>query len=198
MRHAVMAGISTIRVAMLISLAINASSVTAGQDATNPAAALSPRVEIVFAYQRQQGKASNQFAVWIEDASGKFIKTLYATRFTASGGWKRRPQSLPVWVNASQLIKRDSNEVDAITGATPLGGKLAYVWDCKNDEGLAVPPGEYRYLVEANLRWTSMVLYRGTIRIGESTQHSLATSGFSGGNAQEREMITQVAATYYP
>lgn len=68
----------------------------------------------------------------------------------------------------------------------------------KTVRGQRPPPGEYRYLVEANLRWNSRVVYRGTIQIGGAARHSMATGEFSGGNAQEREMITGVAATYYP
>jgi hypothetical protein len=170
---------------------------TAGHAATKTNAALSPRVEIAFVYQRQSGKASNQFAVWIEDPAGKLVKTLYATRFTARGGWQRRPDSLPLWVKA-QFFQYATDDADAFTGATPLGGNLTYVWDCKDDRGLAVPPGEYRYLVEANLRWDNRVLYRGTIQIGTSAHQSQATSAFSGGNAPERGMITHVTATYYP
>jgi len=189
--------ILTLSVVMVISFAANTSPATADEGANQAAAANSPKVEIMFVYQRQKGKASNQFAVWIEDAAGKFIKTLYATRFTARGGWKRRPDSLPLWVKA-QFFQYATDDVDAFTGATPLGGNLTYVWDCKNDRGMAVPPGDYRYLVEANLRWDNRVLYRGTIQIGDATHQSQATSAFSGGNAPEREMITHVTATYYP
>jgi conjugal transfer/entry exclusion protein len=49
--------------------------------------------ELTFVFTRQSGHATNQFAVWIEDAQGQYIKTLYAANFTARGGWSRRPAS---------------------------------------------------------------------------------------------------------
>jgi hypothetical protein len=198
MKHTFRAIIAVLLPALLIQLAANPPPARAGQEATQAAAAFSPRVEITFVYQRQSGKASNQFAVWIEDAAGQYVKTLYVTRFTAKGGWKRRPQSLPRWVKTSQLAAITSQEVDAFSGATPLSGQLAYAWDCRDAGGMPVPPGTYRYLVEANLRWTGTVLYRGTIAVGGPAQRSVATRTFSGEAMPEREMITAVAAAYCP
>jgi len=37
-------------------------------------------VEVSFTFARQSGAASNQFAVWVEDAQGRYVRTLYATR----------------------------------------------------------------------------------------------------------------------
>jgi hypothetical protein len=186
---------------MLCFMAGKTSPVFADETAntsTTATTAISPKVEITLVYQRQKGIASNQFAIWIEDASGRYIQTLYATRFTAKGGWKKRPESLPEWVKAAQPLKLSAKEIDAMTGATPSAGNLTYVWDCKDDKGIMVPAGEYRYLVEANLRWNSRVLYRGIINIGDPAQQSQATSEFFGDNEQEREMITNVVAKYYP
>jgi hypothetical protein len=158
----------------------------------------SSKVEISFMYQKQTGMASNQFAVWIEDSSGKYIKTLYVTRFTANGGWQRRQQALPGWVKASQPLNMPQTEIDAITGATPPAGNLTYVWDCKDNKGNMVASGEYRYIVEATLRWNNMVVYSGTVRIGDQAQESHATSEFYGDSEKERGMITNVAAKYFP
>lgn len=44
---------------------------------------------VTFDFEKQSGYASNQFAVWIEDVDGNLINTLYATRFTATGGYKK-------------------------------------------------------------------------------------------------------------
>ena len=83
-------------------------------------------VTVTFDFQKQSGNVSNQFAVWIEDADGNYIKTLYATRFTAIGGYKNRPDAIPVWMEKSGLT--DMSGVDAITGATPPSGALKYFW----------------------------------------------------------------------
>lgn len=179
-------------------LAVNAPPAFTGEKGSEADAGTSPRVEISFVYQRQTGMASNQFAVWMEDASGKYIKTLYVTRFTAEGGWQKRQQALPVWVKAAQPLDIPSGEIDAITGATPSAGNLTYVWDCKDSNGDMVPAGEYRYIVEATLRWDNRVVYSGTIKTGDHAQQSMATSEFFGDSEQERGMITNVAAKYYP
>ena len=183
---------------MLCINAINASPAFAEEKGDIAAAVISPKVEISFVYQRQTGMGSNQFAIWIEDSSSKYIKTLYATRFTASGGWQRRPQSLPGWVKASQPLNIPSGEIDAITGATPSAGSLTYVWDCKDNQGNLVPAGEYKYIVEATLRMNNRVLYSGTIKIGGQAQQSPAAGEFFGDSELERGMITSVAAKYYP
>jgi hypothetical protein len=192
-------------ISILVSLAIllcvmevNASLALAEEKEDIAAAGVSPKVEISFVYQKQTGMGSNQFALWIEDSSGKYIKTLYTTRFTAKGGWQIRTQSLPGWVKASQPLNLPSSEIDAITGATPSAGNLTYVWDCKDNQGNMVPAGEYKYIVEATLRMANRVLYSGTIKTGGQAQQSQASSEFFGDSEKERGMITNVTAKYFP
>jgi hypothetical protein len=155
-------------------------------------------VEITFAYEKQPGYASNQFAVWIEDAEGTLVKTLYATRFTAHGGWKDRPDSLPDWVEKSGLAGKDRAEIDALTGATPKAGVLTYRWDCADALGDPVPPGAYRFLVEGSLRWAMRALYTGEIQIGGGAATAEATAAFFGDDGAERTMIRDVTASYTP
>ena len=60
-------------------------------------------VIITFDYEKQSGSASNQFAVWIEDMDGNYLNTLYATKWTANGGFKSRPDSIAMWVAKSDI-----------------------------------------------------------------------------------------------
>jgi len=198
MKCNVMRSIIITFVASLLAVAINVLPVSAEENGEKAAAGISPKVEISFVYQKQTGMGSNQFAVWIEDSSGKYIKTLYATRFTANGGWQRRAQSLPGWVKAAQAVNMTTTEIDAITGATPSSGNLSYVWDCKDKEGNKVPAGEYKYIVEASLRMANRVVCSGTIKTGDQAQQSQAVSEFFGDSESERGMITNVVAKYYP
>lgn len=156
------------------------------------------KVKVSFVFLRQSGMASNQFAVWIEDDTGEYIKTLYVTRFTAKGGWRYRSNSIPLWVNVVQVAKLSDKQIDSITSATPSAGNLTYLWDCKDYNNNAVPAGKYRYYVEGTLRRDRRVLYTGTINIGGSAQQSKAKSKFFGNNTEERNMITNVVAEYYP
>jgi len=117
-------------------------------------------------YEKQSGYASNQFAVWVEDLDGNLIKTLYATRFTANGGFRDRPDSIPLWVEKSGLATMQKADADAVSGATPSTGTLYYTWDAADKDGNAVPAGEYRFFVEGSLRWKNRVLYSGAVDTG--------------------------------
>ena len=115
-------------------------------------------VEISFVFNRQSGFASNQFAVWIEDGRGNHVRTLFATRFTASGGWQRRPLSIPLWVRQSGLSALNSREIDGFSGATPRTGAVSYRWDGRDRNGNPAAVGEYTVFLEATLRNENRVL----------------------------------------
>lgn len=153
-------------------------------------------VSISFTYVKQSGYASNQFAVWIEDTDGGFVKTLYATRFTANGGWKDRSDALPEWISRSGLAEKGN--VDAVSGATPKGGDLAYFWDCTDENGELVSDGVYLFFVEGNLRWEARVLYWGEIEVGSDAVDATASAEFFGENIEERNMLGSVRAVYSP
>ena len=157
--------------------------------------AQSSKVEVSFTYASQRGFSSNQFAVWIEDAQGRYVKTLYATKFTAGGGWRRRENSLPQWVKQSNLEGMSKAQVDALTGPTPKSGTLRYTWDGTDSAGRAVPAGEYRVLVEATLRNENRVIYTAAVKLGEKGTVT-ATAQYFGSDTAERGMIGPVTVTY--
>jgi hypothetical protein len=131
------------------------------------AAAQQPAARINFNFTRLSGAASNQYAVWIEDAQGQLVKTLYATRYTANGGFKRRETSIPLWVRQSGLANMTTAQVDAVSGATPRTSAVEYVWDGTNTGGTAVPNGSYVIVLEGTLRWGNQVYYRAPIALGQ-------------------------------
>ena len=118
---------------------------------------------ITFNYEKQPGLASNQFAVWIEDMDGNLVKTLYTTSFTANGGYRIRPDILPIWVTKSDAVSMEASEIDAITGSTPEAGDLSFTWDLTDSHGNAVVLGTYQFLVEGSLRWYNRVVFSGII-----------------------------------
>ena len=162
-----------------------------------PAAQEESVLEVSFDFVRQRGFASNQFAVWIEDAEGRYVRTLYATRWTAAGGWQRRETSIPQWVSRSGLAGRDRAHVDALAGPTPQSGTLTYLWDGKDYDGRAVPAGEFRVFVEGTLRWENQVLYTAIVRLDEAGRVNAAREFFGDGDL-ERDMVGPVTVTVRP
>jgi hypothetical protein len=167
------------------------TSVTA-QQAESQQAAAQQAAEITFSYTKLSGSASNQFAIWIENTQGQYIKTLYATRYTANGGWSRRPSSIPLWVKQSGLSDMTSSQVDAVSGATPKAGTLTYTWDGTNSRGAAVPAGDYVIILEGTLRWENQVYYRAPIRLGQGQAASTVTVEYKGDAGDDRAMIKDV------
>jgi len=163
--------------------------------AAQQAAQAAPAAEITFNYTRLTGSASNQFAVWIEDAKGQHVKTLYATRWTATGGFSRRPTSIPLWVKQSNLAGAAKEQVDAFSGATPKTGALSFTWDGANAKGAPVPAGEYTLILEATLRWENQVYYRAPIRLGQGSANAQVSVEYTTGERDttaERAMIGDV------
>jgi hypothetical protein len=151
-----------------------------------------PTVELTFTFTRQSGSASNQFAVWIENTEGKYIKTLYATRYTANGGYSRRPSSIPAWVKISGLSNLTKAQVDAITSATPQTGILTYTWDGTDSKGAALPTSDYVLVLEGTLRWENQVYYRAPISASQRFYSPEVDVEYVGDAAAERSMIRDV------
>ena len=142
---------------------------------------------ITFDFERQSGVASNQYAVWIEDTDGNMVRTLYATNYTASGGYKKRPDSIALWVERAM----GKVDFDAVAGATPQSGPVAYTMDCTD-----ILPGTYYFYVEGTLRWKNYVLYTGEIEVGGESAGVEALAECADATAKERGMVTNVKATY--
>ena len=169
---------------------------------------LTGQIVISFNYVNQSGSASNQFAVWVEDMDGNCLQTVFATRWTANGGFETRPDSIALWVEKSGITSMPSYYVDAVSGATPQTGEFNCVWDLTDVDGNTVTPGEYRFFVEGTLRWKNYVLYSGIIEIGDAPATVQADAEFiyeGSGNqsaltsdSPENAMIGAVSATFIP
>jgi len=160
------------------------------QNPEHPAAA-----EITFTFTRQSGSASNQYAIWIENSQGQYIKTLYATRWTANGGYSRRPTSIPLWVRQSILADMTRTQVDTVSGATPRTGTVTYVWDGTDDRGLLVPDGNYVMILEGTLRWENQVYYRAAVALGQGVAEPRVSVEYVSEDRDttaERSMISDV------
>jgi len=124
-----------------------------------------------------------QTAVWIEDAEGDFVKTVYVSGFC--GFAKEKQIDLPQWGKKSEF-----RDVDGVTGASIDRGHHIYVWDLKDYRGKQVKPGEYRVRVETHF-WPSMMYQRVDARI---------TTGSKGDSAiQEKgNLIPYLKVEFHP
>ena len=126
-------------------------------------------VNISFDFTRTSTMASNQVAVWIEDANGSAVKTLFVTNFTAARrGYRNRAESLPSWVKASNPEEMSNSEIDAISSATFTTGPQYFSWDMTDADGNIVPGGTYKIMVEGTLFWGSTVLYSAELDTGNA------------------------------
>jgi hypothetical protein len=89
-----------------------------------------------------------QLALWIEDAAGNLVETLYLSRKAASGerggGAKERPEALPIFTHRFPPAERAG--LDALSSATPEAAEQERLsWE------FALPgKGEYRMYAEVN------------------------------------------------
>lgn len=148
--------------------------------------------EVSFTFTRQSGHATNQFAIWIEDSQGRHIKTLNVTRFTARGGWSRRPDSIPIWVKQSGVAEMTRVQIDAVSNATPRTGTLIFTWDGTNSRGTSVPDGEYLLVLEGTLRWENRVIYHSPIVLGQGATTAEITVEYFGESVAEHSMLSNV------
>lgn len=86
-----------------------------------------------------------QTAVWIEDAQGTYVKTVYVSGF--SGYVKEVQVTLPKWAKSSEF-----QGVDAVTSVSIDCGGHQYVWDMTDWSGKPVKPGSYTVCIEISFR----------------------------------------------
>lgn len=87
-------------------------------------------------------KPKNIVAIWIQDNSGKFVKTLIAYA-------EKEKKYLTSWKSVTTIAGSPYNTVDAITGATRSShGSHTCSWNGKNYLNLLVPDGQYTIKME--------------------------------------------------
>jgi hypothetical protein len=156
-------------------------------------------VRITYRLHRLPQIASNQIAVWIEDANGGYVRTLFATSFTANGGYVRRPESLVEWRTTAEWESAPPEEVESVSRPAQDGGVHTLYWDGTDRTGRAVPAGDYTYHVEGNTYWENRVLFTGTITLGEEPHTSSAEHEYLPAAAeQDGVLVEDVTAEFSP
>ena len=164
----------------------------------------SKRVTVGFNYNHKDGPGSNQYAVWVEDSSGKLVKTLFVTSFTTKGrsrdgeplvrGYVKRPTCVPTWVEKSNAKEMSDLELDGVTGATPASGHRTYSWDFKDASGNLVAAGKYRICVEATLFNKSSIIYYGDFSVPASKGRIPMTYKYTELDEVHKDMISDIRA----
>ena len=89
-------------------------------------------------------------AVWVEDASGKEVRTL-STWVNTSGRGPRYIRELRRWSRTASDVQQAGGPdlVGTVSSATRLPGRYTVTWDGKDESGRAVEQGTYRVIIEA-------------------------------------------------
>lgn len=159
-------------------------------------------LEISFNYDKKPGAGSNQYAVWIENAQGEVVKTLFVTQFTSKGrvrggtrerGYTFRPTCMPTWVKHVKAESLSDEQMDAFTGATPASSGLqTFTWDFTDQAGKPVPGGEYRFYVEATYNGPSIVTYSGTVSSGQKAGDVQFKTEYTEESEDRKDMVSKV------
>ena len=161
--------------------------------------------ELSFNYTKQAGPGSNQYAVWIENASGQVVKTLFVTEFTSKGrsrdgskparGYTYRTSCMPTWVKHVGAESLTDEQMDAFTGATPAqSGVQTFTWDFTDQVGKPVAKGTYRFYVEATYNANSVVTYTGTVTSGQKPSDLNLEKSYIEETEDRKDMISDVTA----
>ena len=129
-------------------------------------------IKIKYKLQNYSIIASNQIAIWIKDLKGNYITTIYATKFMANGGYKKREDCCPVWRSEANWEKATKNEIDSVSAATQKSGIQEVLWNCRDKNGKLVNAGTYIYQIEANIYYDERILFIGKIEIGSNKNSS--------------------------
>ena len=166
----------------LIILLISYASILFAQDTQTK----NTGIKITIQFNKQTGMASNQYAIWVENENGKYIKTIYVTRFTAKTGWKTRPDSLPEWTKKSGIGNKTAGIIDVISGATPVTGEINYLWDYTDENNQKIADGKYIIRIEGSTRWSNRIEYFITVEMNGKIKIDFTATG---DNEKEKDMI---------
>lgn len=101
-------------------------------------------------------------AIWLEDANGKIVKTLFVSQ-ELSGTAYKDGTACPDWVKQAHWEAAPQGVVAAVTAPTPNVGTSELTYDLAK---LDLPPGTYGFRFQVHISDAHNVLYRGTFTLG--------------------------------
>jgi len=153
-------------------------------------------------------KMASQCAVWLEDANGNYVRTLYVTQRASKRNWivgpkAGRPESLPVWYHAAHYESAKgapgNSDVDAVTAATPKGG---VVFTAEIGDGTYVIKAEFNTSFDYNDFYTKKnsgvngqpsVVYEAKIPSGAGGEIALSLTGTGSEDGSDGKIYTDVS-----
>jgi len=168
--------------------------VTAASPAAAPAKA--GTLDVSFVYMPPTSvEPTYHTAVWLEDESGKLVKTLFVTNDLSKTEY-RVGEACPDWVKIANWEKAPKSDVDAVTGPTPnvgSGGRSL------NLAALGVAPGKYVFKLQVHITDTYNILYRGPLVVGEAASEVTLETLYSPGKPPGgTEFVRDVRVRYAP
>ncbi len=101
-------------------------------------------------------------AIWLEDAKGTLVKTLYVSQ-ELSDREHKLGTVCPDWANQAKWERAPTDEVAAVTAPTPVLGEGELEFDLAK---LGIVPGTYGFRFQMHVEEDYNVLYRGEVKVG--------------------------------
>lgn len=165
-------------------------------------------------------KTTPQIAIWIEDAEGKYLDTLYVTEKFAKQTWTRkqdityRSESLPYWMHkraaaGQQPPTRTAPLTDAITGASPKTGLILHTKAVTNltdivvlmelnssyDENDAFPNDAKKSAANYNgVSGQPAVVYAAKVNLNQPGEYPFELVGHSSPSGADGQLVNDTSA----
>jgi len=104
-------------------------------------------------------------AIWVEDTSGRAVRTLLLW-VTTTGRGPRYIRELRQWTGAERNGSQEL--ISTMSSATRLPGKYSVAWNGRDDGGKVVEQGTYRLFIEAAREHGSYQLMQQELTLGTS------------------------------
>ncbi len=138
---------------------------------------------------------SYQTVVWLEDASGAYLRSLLVSEYLAFGGYIHE-EICPRWNGAVDWANESRTVFDAVTAATPRREAGEVTIDCTAEK---LSPGVYYYCIQTHIVEEYNILWRGMITIGGEEVSSDADASWSPQRHDRAgDILRDVSAKYTP
>ncbi len=94
-------------------------------------------------------------------------------------------------MSAADPAGMTDEELDAVSGATPVSGQQKFVWNLTDSKGNQIPDGIYTVKIEGSLYWEENILYTAEIDLGKDQPGTVDVQILPGTENHENETMLQ-------